>query len=332
MSEQTPSAIKPADDQNTAQAQTSQPPEQDDFEREFDRLAQPEQTAQAPSQQPGEQTAQPQTTTTTTTTTTGPGDDDDATDPDAQPQGSQPTAEQLWANLTPAQKEALSQLQHRATAAEELAKRHIGQVGGLQRKINEILKSQAAVNPAAAQPTAAQVTAAMADPEEWKKLEEDFPTIAQGFKKMLEVRETKLKQELQAMTQPLLVARQQDQQEREQRFIQEQVRILAEAHPDWGDIRESPEFHEWLAAQPPFVQSGIKSRNAADAVDILNRYKSASAGKAGADLEARRKQRVQQAAAVQGSSGRATQQGRPAPVPDDYEAAWGAYDRQSARR
>lgn len=59
--------------------------------------------------------------------------------------------------------------------------------------------------------------------------------------------------------------------------IGEQLQVLAQAHPDWRESRQSPEFNVWINNLDPYkanmVRPLLSSRNAADAIFVLNEFK-----------------------------------------------------------
>ena len=66
---------------------------------------------------------------------------------------------------------------------------------------------------------------------------------------------------------------------------------LMQMHPDFGDIRESDDFHEWAEQQPKWVQTALyendnDARSAARAIDLYKADRGISAKKTKSDKEA----------------------------------------------
>lgn len=55
------------------------------------------------------------------------------------------------------------------------------------------------------------------------------------------------------------------------------MQVLAQAHPDWRESRQSPEFNVWINNLDPYKANMVKpllsSKNAADAIFVLNEFK-----------------------------------------------------------
>lgn len=60
----------------------------------------------------------------------------------------------------------------------------------------------------------------------------------------------------------------------ETRDIQEDLSVLARAHPDWYQIANSPKFKSWLDKQPTFIKAKMNSFDPKDAIELLSLYKS----------------------------------------------------------
>lgn len=338
MPKNTPSASNTTADTQTTQQTPARPPKPQaeiSFDEEFDRL---ETAASGDTGETGGQVGGSEQATGEQAGQQQEAEAGEAAPTEGEGQGEQQQPEDVWSGitLTPAQQAALDALNKKVKDAEQLAQRHIGQVSGLQRKINELATQQQAQARASgntqqqAAPTAAEVQQAMQTPEGWAQLEADYPSIAKPIKEMLAAQQRAVEQTINNRFNPLLQSVQRVEQERQDRYIHQQVEALTAAHPDWQETKESEEFKTWLGAQSPMLQAGIKSQNAADAIQILDLYNSQKAGNTAAHLTQQRQSRLRQAASVPGSGSRAAQAGRPAPIPDEYGAAWDALERQSA--
>jgi len=99
--------------------------------------------------------------------------------------------------------------------------------------------------------------------EEWRK---DYPDMYDSVMQITSEAQLKTKQELQE--EMLEVKRQQSQLAREKAEVE-----LAKKHPDYKEIRESKDFHEWASVQDKMVQSWLydnvdNSIAAARAIDL----------------------------------------------------------------
>ena len=99
--------------------------------------------------------------------------------------------------------------------------------------------------------------------EEWRR---DYPEMYDSVMQITSEAQLKTKQELQE--EMLEVKRQQSQLAREKAEVE-----LAKKHPDYKEIRESTDFHEWASVQDKMVQSWLydnvdNSIAAARAIDL----------------------------------------------------------------
>ena len=148
-----------------------------------------------------------------------------------------------------------------ALSADELRHRlksDEGRISVLQRKINDLESRTAASNPPRARPQMPTT------PKEWETLREDFPEIAEGVEKYLNMHMSKL----DAVTSSVSRIERAEQQQRRQA----EEAALAERYPDWRDIAQSQDFDEWVKQQPRAVQSLRSSMYAADAAYMLDLY------------------------------------------------------------
>jgi len=98
------------------------------------------------------------------------------------------------------------------------------------------------------------------------------------------------------------------QEKQEQLSRKEAEQQLLEMHPDFGEIRQSQEFHDWVAEQPMYIQDALY-RNATDAKAAgraIDLYK-ADTGKG---RKRTKQQRAQQEAAAE-DTGRSTRTSPP---------------------
>ena len=92
-------------------------------------------------------------------------------------------------------------------------------------------------------------TPAMSD-EELEELQTQHPAAYAAIVEVARREDAESKQEVEALRKEMreLV---------EEKLREKALRILAKLHPDWEEIRNSDEFHEWAKLQPKEVQSWI---------------------------------------------------------------------------
>ena len=138
----------------------------------------------------------------------------------------------------------------------------------LKRQLSEQQSKASKPAEQAEQPTAEEI-AGMTDDE----LEAEWPEVAQALRK----REQRLKSEwektLDEKLSPFQRYQEELQQQQQQQAIQSELSRLAEAHPDFQQVAVDPRFQQWVATQPPAVQSMYGSTLADDNIVLLNLYK-----------------------------------------------------------
>lgn len=107
--------------------------------------------------------------------------------------------------------------------------------------------------------------------EQWKRLQDDFPEVADAFKAELSARDAELEQ-LRGTVGGLSEAE-------AQRQIDSNEAALRERHPDFLDVVATTEWADWLQAQPDYVRQAIERNGNAivdpdEAADVIDRFKS----------------------------------------------------------
>jgi len=148
-----------------------------------------------------------------------------------------------------------------------------------------------------AAPTQAQIDAAVEDPEEWKRLMEDFPDWGVAFEKKMDA---KIAAAMRAQPAKAEAAPAPDISTAVQLEVQKrEIARVDRKHPTWREMVKSSEFQEWKAAQAPEIQALENSDSADDAIEMLNLFEGSKATNRTADITARRKGNLE-VAAVQG--------------------------------
>ena len=254
-------------------------------------------------------------------------DETDEGESDAIPQGQKEEKEEEPPRLLEEEPEEEPELsleeQLEATKA-ELQKAHhrynsdLGRQNAYQRQIKErdeqIAQMQRQLQEAA--------------PVQQDSLQEDYPDIAQGTDTRINRALQPLQQELQALRNELHPLREQQ----SQTWLQNQFAALEAEHPDWAQISQTPEFHQWVESQPAEVRAMMDSEEADKAIYILRSYKNETMPEvmpAGSDLKQRREKQLRQAQNVPSRGARSQQN---MPPDDDYEAAFDYFADLDERR
>lgn len=191
-------------------------------------------------------------------------------------------------------------------AAEHAARSNAGRVSALQRKLDEVKKTPQSDD-------AGGKSAPGAEPgdDDDESFGRDFPEVS-GF----------VERRVRKLVEPVLQKAEQEKQEEEQRAYEAQVaeafKQIADAHPDFDQIRGDAAYGRWLAQQPANVRNLAASEEAADAIALCDLYK-AQTGKQSAPRSSR--QHLIDAAEEIPSKGGARRNG----VPDDFDAAFDHY-------
>jgi hypothetical protein len=187
----------------------------------------------------------------------------------------------------------MEQLLHSMQELQNQVKRAEGRVSSLQ---SDLAKQRSA--PAEVQPTTEQVALAIEDPEEWKKLQDEFPEWGVAIQKKLDAttqamlkrygaQSTEVKQEvLDAAVSQALEAR--------------EYARLERAHPAWKSLTATPAYQKWFSEQPAKVQALAESPYSEDAIAFFDKFKTDTGGvpstNNAAELQARRQQVLQTSA------------------------------------
>lgn len=162
--------------------------------------------------------------------------------------------------------------------------------------------------------------------EQWKALVEDYPDIAQAFEKRLEADRNQYNQQLSQLTQQI----QPLQQMQQESYRNAQLQQLNQAHPDWQDVVQKPEYMQWLNSQPEEIQAFMGSEDAQRNIYLLNSYKSATQQPVQAnEVPLKRQKQLQQAQTV---SNRATSNKNSALDTSDYDAMFDHYAKKKDSR
>jgi hypothetical protein len=247
--------------------------------------------------------------------------------PDAALQPQQPDPVQVVSQHLAALRVQVQELKDQGGAAAEVRKLY-GEIGNINRSLQQLQATQAAANAPAAEPD--ELAAALQQAEEVAK---EFPEIAGPLVKAMKATQAKLAATQQPAPQPAL--QQPDPEPQQPQPSEAPVEVDAQAialrarqeaaieainavHPDRFQVNESPEFQAWFAAKSAEYQQEIRTTwNPA----VLS--KCYSDFKASRQARVRRQERLDAATLPQGSgaSGGAT-------VLPDEQGAWVGYNKK----
>jgi len=159
------------------------------------------------------------------------------------------------------------------------------------------------------------------DPEKWDSFKEEYGDIAEALDDKLEFERARIREDvLQEVNAPLQELRQKE----DHREITSQYAALDAAHDDWTAVVASNEYKDWMQNQPQTIQKMMRSQDAADAVYLLDSFKSRSPAVVETEqatvAEDKRTQRKQRLRSSQGLPGQGQKQ---TTLPkDDFDAVF----------
>lgn len=165
--------------------------------------------------------------------------------------------------------ERIAALEANAQSVPEQIHKLAGHLGGMKSQLNALATAKAAAQAKGADvPTDREVQAALSNPEEWKRLKEDFPEWAGP----VEAEFAALRKEIAAQRAPQPQPVDVDRIRAEAVEEAEERMALRQQHPNWKQDVKTPEFHAWLKAQNAETQALAGSRMAVDAIKLLDGY------------------------------------------------------------
>lgn len=167
--------------------------------------------------------------------------------------------------------ESINQLQWQYTAVH-------GRLAPVQAQVDRLTRQLSERQPARPASPGEQTTPTASTPvtdfesEEFLKFAEEYPDEAKAMKTLFAQQQTHV-QRLEEQVGTLSQGFEQIQSTSNAQQIQQELNALTEAHPDWMQVRNSPQFDTWLQTQPPSVQPMVNSKLASDCSYLLDRYK-----------------------------------------------------------
>ena len=205
------------------------------------------------------------------------GDDKDS-EPTVEPEATEDPQADIWAGASDEQREAFRNLQHESLKLQNDVKANAGRVQGYAKKLNEV---QAQLdqfrNAQTQQPqTNAGTQNVQLDGKTLQEVEEEYPEIAQYVRSQTQQVVAEFRQELDPLKQQTSQnsgTLEELAQDRQQSAVRNELDRLSQAHPDYVDLRQSPEFHGWLNQKPDSIRSLANSMLADDNIELLNLFK-----------------------------------------------------------
>ncbi len=250
-------------------------------------------------------------------------------------------ADDIWADASPAQIAAFEATQAGNTNLQHKLDSEIGRSRTFRRQLSDVTGQ---LDRAAATPPKKDDDSGSSEakPENWDKLNTEYPEVAGPVGDRLDVIEANQKKQERR---DAAVA--DDANEDHIATVVEQTRLLAEEHSDWLEIATTPEFDTWLDDQPRRFRD-TATRNAKEIVDakaageVITRYK-ASRSDQGEDLGGpdedrqetvtslaeKRARQLETSSGVRSKGPGAAVQGVPEEGTD--EEIWDAFDKKDAR-
>lgn len=176
-------------------------------------------------------------------------------------------AKDEWEGVHPMVRKTLETVAAQAGEAVQIAKSTQGRMGSMQSALDAGKK--AAEKAGADKPSDTQIAAAMADPEAWKKFEEDFPDFAKPVKAQFEAVQAQLKNIKPQPVDVKAIAKDVAQSVRAD-LVNDAVE---ESHADWQTTVKTPEFATWFNGQAADVKALAASSRTKDAIQLLDSYK-----------------------------------------------------------
>lgn len=144
-------------------------------------------------------------------------------------------------------------------AAEHSARSNAGRVAALTRKVDSLQKSPRTEGPGGDAPGGD-------DDNADKSFGRDYPEVDGHVRKTVEAAVEPLREKLAEKEAA-------EAEDIRLRRVAAEISRLHQAHPDFGQIKVSPEYGTWLAGQAPKVREMASSENADDAITLCNLFK-----------------------------------------------------------
>lgn len=193
-------------------------------------------------------------------------------------------------------------------AAEHAARSNAGRVSALQRKLDEV------------QRTPRSDSAGGSNAPDGENGDDEGDPFGKDYPEVSDFVERRVKKLIAPVMQEAEEKKAKEDADAEAARIASAFKTIADAHPDFDQIRHDPNYGKWLARQAPMIQAMAGSEDPADAIALCDHYKLSTKGP-----QRNSRQDLIEAAEEIPSKGGARRNG----VPDDFDAAIDHYANQS---
>lgn len=187
-----------------------------------------------------------------------------------------------------------------------------GHIGGISSKIEQMhneVRAAKAVADQTAGPSQKQIDDAAKSLEKWNRLKVDYPEWGEAFEELLESRKAPEAPDINALREQMSrdLSAQLSEKIRSEIAAEFEQKLVDVAHRGWRTLVNTDEFRQWFSTQDEETQRLSQSPKAADAIEMIDRFKSAkpTLNKTAAEIEAERRGKLK-AAAVLPRGGSAT--------------------------
>jgi len=214
-----------------------------------------------------------------------------------------PASENGWDGIPESYKKEYEEAQAKIKELEHSVASGNGRVSALSRKLADAELPQV-------QPLEEGVASDAG--ELWSNLKEEYPDIASGTDERFKTMESKIDAMVEERLKPL-------RQMEEDRYVDNQLGIVARAYPDWQETVHGEDFGAWVDKQPLKVQDLRKSYESEDYIYLLKCY-NADKSEQVEEIRSSRENTLKSNVAVP-KRGRS----KPSGPPDDFESAFAYY-------
>lgn len=176
--------------------------------------------------------------------------------------------EDPWASVPEQLRNQFNQLQTNYQALEHNHKANNGRVSALTKKLNQYEagvkaneKANGGQDESSNLPTADDLKGKSFD-----EVKEEWPEVAAFVEAQVNAMEQRVSQRIDPL-------QQRNDSQAQDAYVQTQISMLQQAHPDYQQISGDPAFHNWVSLQGPTVHAMAQSDEAEANVTLLNLYK-----------------------------------------------------------
>ncbi len=205
-------------------------------------------------------------------------DDDEVDDDPAETRQSKSRSNDPYAWIEELPEEVKQQaeaLRHSATSHQGRAVAFQRRLGELQQELDELRTSRERkpADQKSGSKSVASDSAAPELPEEWKKLQEDFPEFAAAVESLRKIDREQYEAKLTEVLSPIEKQRVAQQREVFDNKVTEGSKAIFTEGDDWHEIVTGDDFLAWLEMQPKSMRQAARTPDPDEALYVLRRYK-----------------------------------------------------------